>query len=168
MSWRLFFPNFFQVIGCVAKLNRKFRLNLTYHDINYVYNCQTSLKLGWYFKIHQGQVRLIFCLPNSNKVSEGDILMISRNWHTGKVSCPTSFNTPNLSCFCPIEPFIYLCTLIYCSLLTLSFFRFEVREVEHQLHKCEGSQPNSSIRILRSHQCSALCWTFDPQVQTFM
>ena len=70
-------PNIFRVVSSVAKLSRRLRLNLTEHDINWIKNCQDNTTSGFYFKCHHGEVRLISCLPNSNKEIEGDFLIIT-------------------------------------------------------------------------------------------
>ena len=33
-------PNLFRILGSVNALNEKMEVNLTHHDINWVYNCQ--------------------------------------------------------------------------------------------------------------------------------
>ena len=33
-------PNMFRVLGCIEALNEKMNLNLTHHDINWIYNLQ--------------------------------------------------------------------------------------------------------------------------------
>ena len=34
------FPNVFRVLGSVDMINQKMGTNLTWHDVNWVYNCQ--------------------------------------------------------------------------------------------------------------------------------
>lgn len=38
-----------------------------------------------------GEVRLISCLPNSDKKIEGDFLVITGNWHLDELPCPISW-----------------------------------------------------------------------------
>lgn len=72
----------------MAKLNRRLGLNLTEHDINYVYNCQDSKNLGFYLKTWHGEARLISYLLEFYKVKEGVLLVITGNWHLDKLPCP--------------------------------------------------------------------------------
>ena len=71
--------NIFRVVSSVAEPSRRLRLNLTEHDISWIKNCQDSATSGFYFKCqcHHKEVRLISCLPNSNKEIEGDFLIIT-------------------------------------------------------------------------------------------
>lgn len=39
-----FSPNVFRVLGCVDMLNQKMGTNLTWQDVNWVYNCQKGEK----------------------------------------------------------------------------------------------------------------------------
>ena len=54
-------------------------LKLTEHDINYIYSFQDTKTSGYYFKIWHREVRLISGLPDSDKETEGDYLIVSRN-----------------------------------------------------------------------------------------
>jgi len=69
-------PECFQIVKCVDQLNKKLGPKLTDHDINYIYNFQTNPKLdtskfGWYLKGNHGPVRLISCIPDSNRQTNG-------------------------------------------------------------------------------------------------
>ena len=68
-------PNMFRILGSVEALNEKMGLNLTHHDVNWVYNLHL-------------EVRLISHLPDSNKSMNKDFLIISGEWHDG-LPCPT-------------------------------------------------------------------------------
>ena len=48
-------------------LNEKMGVNLTHHDINWVYNYQHHKSMGYYLKTRVPEVRLISYLPDSNK-----------------------------------------------------------------------------------------------------
>ena len=72
-------PNVFRVVSSVDTLNKKLGLTLTKHDINYIYSFQDSKISGYYFKIQHEEVRLILCLLNSNKETEGDYLIVLGN-----------------------------------------------------------------------------------------
>ena len=60
--------NFYRVVDCVSWLNRLYNLRLTHHNINFPYSC-CGLKNNYYLKVQDPQIRLISCLPNSNKNS---------------------------------------------------------------------------------------------------
>ena len=55
-------PNFYRIVDNVGWLNRLYNLN-------FLYNCSGSLKNGYYLKVQDTWIRLVSCLPNSNKNS---------------------------------------------------------------------------------------------------
>ena len=77
-----------QILGSVDAFNQKMGVNLTYHDINWVYNYQYLKDTGYYLKTRVSLVRLILCLPESNKGLDQDFLIVSGKWHDG-LHCPT-------------------------------------------------------------------------------
>ena len=85
-------PNFYRVVNCVGRLNRLYGLNLTHHDINFLYAIWGSLKHGSYLQTRNIMVRLISCLPNSNKNSAGEYVRVSGNWLNGELTYPTSLH----------------------------------------------------------------------------
>ena len=62
-------PNFYRIVSCVSRLNQTFGLQLDYHDINHMYNLCGKKKSNYYLKTRDTRVRLISCLPNSNRNS---------------------------------------------------------------------------------------------------
>ena len=52
-------------------------LNLTHHDVNWIYNLQHMKGQGYYLKSRRSEVRLIQCLPVSNKGLKDDFLIFS-------------------------------------------------------------------------------------------
>ena len=80
-------PNVFRVLGCVDMINRKMGTNLTWHNVNWVYNCQKGEKTKYYIKCRDPTVRLISCLPDSSKGIDEDFLIVSGDWHDG-LHCP--------------------------------------------------------------------------------
>ena len=70
-------PNMFGVLGSIEALNERMNLNLTHHDINWIYNLQHLKGQGYYLKSRQSEVRLIQCLPISNKGLKKDFLIFS-------------------------------------------------------------------------------------------
>jgi len=82
-------PNIFRIINSVDTLNKRLGLNLTKHDINYMYIFQDGKTSGYYFKIRHGEVRLISGLLDSDRETEGDYLIVSGNWYPSGIHCPT-------------------------------------------------------------------------------
>ena len=67
---------------------KRWGVNLTHHDVNWVYNCQHHKSIRYYIKTRVPGVRLISCLPESNKGMDQDFLIVSGEWHDG-LHCPT-------------------------------------------------------------------------------
>ena len=76
-------PNMFRVLGSIEALNERMNLNLTHHDVNWIYNLQHMKGQGYYLKSRCSEVRLIQCLPVSNKGLKDDFLIFSGKWHDG-------------------------------------------------------------------------------------
>ena len=70
--------NMFRVLGCVDTLNDQMNLSLTWHDVAHLYECH-SLFGGYYLKSRSDEIRLISCLPKSNKGLKDDYLVVSEN-----------------------------------------------------------------------------------------
>ena len=66
----------FRILGSVDALNEKMGLGLTHHDVNWVYNLHQLKGQGYYLKTRYPEVRLISCLPKSNKGMNKDFLII--------------------------------------------------------------------------------------------
>ena len=73
----------FRILGSVDALSEKIGVNLTHHDINWIYNCHKLTGQGYYLKTKVPVVRLILCLPESNKGMDKDYLIILGEWHDG-------------------------------------------------------------------------------------
>lgn len=58
-------------------------LNLIWHDVIWIYECHLLGDVGYYLKSKSSMVRLVLCLPKSNKGIKDDFLIVSRNWHDG-------------------------------------------------------------------------------------
>ena len=86
-------PKMFRILGSVDALNEKMSVNLTHHDINWIYNRHKLTGQGYYLKIRDLVVRLISCLPESNKCMNRDFSIISGEWHDG-LHCSTREGTP--------------------------------------------------------------------------
>ena len=70
-------PNMFRILGSIDALNEKMSLGLTHHDVNWVYNLHHLKRQGYYLKSRYPEVRLIQCLPDSNKSLNKDFLIVS-------------------------------------------------------------------------------------------
>ena len=80
-------PNMFRILGCVDALNEHLHLGLTWHDVVHMYEFHSQSDGGFYLKSRSAVVRLISCLPKSNKGMKDDYLIASRPWHDG-LHCP--------------------------------------------------------------------------------
>ena len=79
----------FRVLGSIEVLNERMNLNLTHHDMNWVYNLHHLKGQEYYLKSRYPAVRVIQCLPTSNKNLKEDFLIFSGEWHDG-LPCPTN------------------------------------------------------------------------------
>ena len=86
-------PNMFRVLESIEALNERMNLNLTHYDVNWVYNLHNLKGMGYYPKSRHPEVRLIQCLPTSNKNLKEDFLIFSGEWHDG-LPCPTEEGEP--------------------------------------------------------------------------
>ena len=86
-------PNMFRVLGSIEALNKRMNLNLTHHDVNWVHNLHHLTGQEYYLNSRYPAVRLIQCLPTSNKNLKEDFLIFSREWHDG-LPCPTKEGKP--------------------------------------------------------------------------
>ena len=86
-------PNMFRVLGSIEVLNERMNLNLTHHDVNWIYNLHHMKGQGYYLKSSCPEIRLIQCLPISNKGLKENFLIFSRGWHDG-LPCPTKEGKP--------------------------------------------------------------------------
>ena len=81
-------PNMFRILGCVDAFNEHLQLGLTWHDVVHMYEFHSQADGGFYLKSRSVVVRLILCLPKSNKGMKDDYLIASGPWHDG-LHCPT-------------------------------------------------------------------------------
>ena len=85
--------NFFRILGAVDALDRHLGLGLTWHDVVHLYEGHQQKRAGFYLKFWSDVVRLISCLPKSNKWMKDDYLIVSGPWHDG-LPCPTQLGEP--------------------------------------------------------------------------
>jgi len=87
-------PNTFRFLGSIDILNERIGLGLTWHDVVHLYECHHLDKAGYYLKSRSEVVRLISCLPKSNKGMKDDFLIVSGEWSDG-LHCPTRAGDPS-------------------------------------------------------------------------
>ena len=83
-------PNFYRVVSYVSRLNQIYGLRLNHHDINFMYSLCGNKKTNYYLKARDMWVRLISCLPDSNRNSAREYVLVSSNWFVDKLPCPLS------------------------------------------------------------------------------
>ena len=81
-------PNLFRILGAVDALNQHLGLRLTWLDVVHLYEGHKQKGAGFYLKSRSEVVKLILCLPKSNKGMKDDYLIASGSWHDG-LSYPT-------------------------------------------------------------------------------
>ena len=86
-------PNFFRILGVVDTLDRHLGLGLTWHDVVHLYVGHQQKGAGFYLKSRSDAVKLILCLPKSNKGMKDDYLIVSGPWHDG-LPCLTQLGEP--------------------------------------------------------------------------
>ena len=84
--------NMFRILGCVDALNEQMNLSLSWYDVVHLYECH-CLNKSYYLKSRSDEVRLISCLPKSNKGLKDDHLIVSGAWHDG-LYCPVRAGAP--------------------------------------------------------------------------
>jgi len=83
-------PNFYRVVSCVSRLNHTFDLQLNDHDINHIYSLCGNKSTNYYLKVRDTRVRLISCLPDSNRNSIEEFVRVCGNWFAGEIPYPLS------------------------------------------------------------------------------
>ena len=68
-------------------------LGFTWFDMVLLYECHKLAGVGYYLKSRSDIVRLISCLPKSNKGMKDNYLMVSKEWHNG-LHYPTRAGDP--------------------------------------------------------------------------
>ena len=86
-------PNLFRILGAVDALNQHLGLGLTWLNVVHLYKGHKQKEAGFYLKSRSDVVRLISCLPKSNKGMKNDYLIASRLWHNSFL-CPTQLGEP--------------------------------------------------------------------------
>ena len=69
-------PNFFRVLGAIDALDRHLGLGLTWYDVAHLYEGHQEAWVGFYLQSWSSAVKLISCLPTSNKGLKDDFLIV--------------------------------------------------------------------------------------------
>ena len=83
-------PNFYRIVSCVSRLNQTFGLQLDHYDINHMYSLCGKKKSNYYLKTRDTRVRLISCLPDSNRNSVVEYIRVRGNWFASYIPPPLS------------------------------------------------------------------------------
>ena len=86
-------PNFFRVLGSIDALDRHLGLGLTRYDVAHLYESHIETRVGFYLKSRSSVVKLISCLPKSNKGMKDDYLILSGP-SNDSLPCPTKLEEP--------------------------------------------------------------------------
>ena len=86
-------PNFFRVLGSIDALDRHLGLGLTWYDVAHLYEGYIKTRAGFYLKSRSSVVKLVSCLPKSNKGMKDDYLILSDPWSDG-LPCLTKLREP--------------------------------------------------------------------------
>ena len=113
--------NMFKVLGSIEVLNERMNLNLTHHDVNWIYNLHHLKGQGYYLKLKYPEVRLIQCLPTSNKGLKEDFLILYGEWHEN-LPCPTKEGKPGRGLAVNLCVLVCVFLLFPLSLLLTKFF----------------------------------------------
>ena len=81
-------PNLFRILGAIDALNQHLGLGLIWLHVVHMYKCHKQKGAGFYLKSRSDIVRLISCLPKSNKGMKDDYLIASGAWYDG-LHCPS-------------------------------------------------------------------------------
>ena len=86
-------PNFFRILGVINALDQHLGLGLTWYNVAHLYEGHIEVRAGFYLKARSSVVKLISCLPKSNKRMKNDFLIVSGPWSDG-LPCPTKLTKP--------------------------------------------------------------------------
>ena len=92
-------PNVFRVVMGMAVLMKKLGLNLTVHDITYVYRLQVTGRKKYTLVARNSNRKLVTVLSDSNKGQDEDFLVITGNWQNPFFSCPLILGEPSFRRF---------------------------------------------------------------------
>ena len=70
-------PNFFRILESIDALDQHLGLELTWYNVTHLYEGHIESRAGFYLKSCSSVVKLISCLPKSNKGMKDDYLILS-------------------------------------------------------------------------------------------
>ena len=126
------------VLGRIEAINERMNLNLTHHNVNWIYNLHNLKGQGYYLKSRHPEIRLIQCLPISNKGFKDDFLIFSKQWHDG-LPCPVKEGTLGgglTTNFYVLTYAILPFPLILCSYQNALLFVLMVLQISTPPHLC--------------------------------
>ena len=89
-------------------LIEKFGLNLTVHDITYVYNLQTTGRDQYTLVARNVDRKLVTRLPDSSKGRDEDFLVFTGNWQNPHINCPLIPGVPGFHYFMSFMQYIFV------------------------------------------------------------
>ena len=86
-------PNLFRVLRSVDILNELMNLGLTWHDFIHMYECHSLASARFHLKSRSNTIRMVSCLPKSNKGLKDNYLIASEEWYD-RFHCPNQEGEP--------------------------------------------------------------------------
>ena len=106
-------PNVFRIVMGTAVLMKKLGLNLTVHDITYVYSLQTTGRDQYTLVARNVNRKLVIRLPDSSKGQDEDFLVITGNWQNPHINCPLIPGVPGFHCFMSFMQYIFVSSYLF-------------------------------------------------------
>ena len=115
-------PNCYRVVSCVSRLNQTFGLQLDQHDINHMYSLCGKKRSNYYLKVRDMRVRLISCLPDSNRNFTGEYVWVRGKWFADDVSPPLLTARSGFVSIYNLFSFSFYNRFIYLNINSFPFF----------------------------------------------
>jgi hypothetical protein len=137
-------PNVFRIVMGTAVLMEKLGLELTVHDITYVYRLQKTGKDQYTLVARHWERKLVTGLPDSSKGRDEDFLVFTGNWQNPHFHCTLAPGIPGLHCSIKLFfSFCFFCVLTFAlsspfsdkDFTAINLSLVERRTVEHLLQK---------------------------------
>ena len=106
-------PNVFRVVMGTTVLMEKLGLNLTVHDITYVYRLQSIGRKQYTLVSRNSGRKLVTGLLDSSKGRDEDFLVIMGNWQNPHINCPLIPGVPGFHCFMSFMQYIFVCFYLF-------------------------------------------------------
>uniref|UniRef100_A0A2N9I4R5 Transposase (putative) gypsy type domain-containing protein n=1 Tax=Fagus sylvatica TaxID=28930 RepID=A0A2N9I4R5_FAGSY len=88
-------PNVFRIVMGTAVLMEKLGLDLTVHDITYVYSLQATGRDQYTLFARNAYRKLVTGLPDSSKGRDEDFLVFTGNWQNPQINCSLRPGVPD-------------------------------------------------------------------------